>query len=126
MIAWEMIVAQCLGKGAVIDLVILPANALFRHAGGAAGFKNAEGLTVICLWPPDFIRQIAQPFILEMRELRRDILKARDLLGRIPAGFLGPIEPKRTAGLGREMPLHNFNGMRIQLCLCLLHFLIQI
>ena len=121
-----MLVTQRVGKGTVIDLVILPANALFRHAGGTARLKDAEGLAVISLWPPDFIGQITQPFILEMWEFRYNILKALDILGRIPAGFLGPIEPKRTAGLGREMPLHNFNGMRIQLCLCLLHFLIQI
>ena len=55
MITREMLVTQRLGKGAVIDLVILPANALFRHAGGAARFKDAEGLAVISLWPPDFI-----------------------------------------------------------------------
>ena len=67
--AREMLVGNFFGELAVIDLVIVPADALLGHAGGAAGFENVERAALVFLRHPDFGLQIAQPFVLEMREL---------------------------------------------------------
>ena len=64
--AREMRVGDFGGEFLVIHFVIVPADALFGHAGGAAGFKNVEGAALEFFGHPDFRLQIAQPFVLEM------------------------------------------------------------
>ncbi len=85
------------GELLVIDLVIVPADALLGHAGGAAGFKDVEGAALEFFGHPDFRLQVAQPFVLEMREALQ-AGEAFDFGGGIPAGLLGPIQPERAAG----------------------------
>src|SRR5262249_20133121 len=41
----KMFIRNFPGKLLVIDLVIIPADALFGHAGGATSFENIEGST---------------------------------------------------------------------------------
>src|SRR5262249_36834979 len=65
----KMRVGNLVGEFAVIDLVIVPADALLGHAGGAAGFKNIEWLSLELRGHPDLGLEIAEPFVLEMRKL---------------------------------------------------------
>jgi hypothetical protein len=64
----KMRVGKLAGKLLVIGLVIVPADALLGHAGGAAGFKNVERAAFEFFGHPDFGLQVPQPFILEVRE----------------------------------------------------------
>src|SRR5881394_3973705 len=98
-----MVVRNLPGEFLVIHLVIVPADALFGHAGGAAGFKNIEWTTFELRRHPDFRLKIAQRFILEMGKLKQ-VGESGDLRARVEI-FLHPSEPERAAGLGREMPL---------------------
>jgi len=41
--AREMFVGDFLAKLAVVDLVVVPADTLLRHSGGAASLENIEG-----------------------------------------------------------------------------------
>ena len=68
--ARKMLVADLVGELLVIDLVVVPADALLRHAGGAAGFEDVEGLSLERRRHPHLRLQIAQPFVLEVRELQ--------------------------------------------------------
>src|ERR1051326_8236096 len=101
-----MSVGKFLRELTIIDLIIVPANALFGHAGGAAGFENIEGPSLKAFWHPDFIRQIAQPFILKVRKLQ-NIRKTFNLGGWVPARLFRPSEPEGRAGFRRKMPLHD-------------------
>src|SRR5256885_11777379 len=66
--AREMVVGNLAGEFLVIGLVVVPTDALFRHAGGATGFKNVERPAFEFCRHPDFRLQVAQRFILEMLE----------------------------------------------------------
>ena len=65
-----MLVGDLLAELGVIDLVIVPADALLRHAGRAAGLEDVEGLALERRRHPDLRLQVAQPFVLEVRELQ--------------------------------------------------------
>ena len=95
-----MLVIERLGKLAVIDLVILPADALLGHAGGAAGLEDAKRPTIVGLGTPNLVWHVAQPLVLKVRKLRDDVIEACDLLSRVPAGFLCPVQPEWRTGLG--------------------------
>ena len=82
----------------VIGLVIVPADALLGHAGGAAGFKNVEGAALEFRRHPDFGLQVAKRLVLEMRELQ-GLGKGLDFLARIEI-LLRPVQPIRAAGFG--------------------------
>ena len=106
-------VGNLAGEFLVIHLVIVPADALFGHAGGAAGFKNGEGAALEFFWHPDFGLQIAQPFVLEMGKTL-EIVEALDGGGGIPAGLLCPIEPEGAAGVGRKVPLDDVTNVGVE------------
>src|SRR5258708_28885533 len=102
MVPWKMFVPGLLGKFAVIHLVIVPADALLGHPGRAAGLKNIKWPALILLWHPGFVRQVAEPFVLEMRKTQQ-IGKTFHFRRRVPARFFGPVEPEGSAGLRRKM-----------------------
>src|ERR1041385_3075277 len=99
MISREMRVGNFFREFAVIGFVIIPADALLGHAGGAAGFENVERFSFERGWNPNFRLEIAQPFILEMRKAQ-DIVEAFNFARGIPARLLRPIEPEWAAGFG--------------------------
>ena len=86
-VAREMLVGDLLAELGVIDLVIVPADALLGHAGRAAGFENVERLALELRRHPDLGLQIAQPFVLEVRELRDDVGEGLDFLRGIRTVF---------------------------------------
>src|SRR5688572_30203337 len=93
MITRKMFVGNLLRELAVIDLVILPADALLGHAGGAAGLENVEWLAFECLGHPDVRLQIPQPFILEMWKAE-EVGKPLHFLCWVPVRLFGPVEPE--------------------------------
>ena len=97
----------------VVDLVVVPADALLRHAGRAAGLENVERLALELRRHPDLGLQVAQPFVLEVRELHH-VGEALDLLARVEI-LLRPIEPERAAGFRRKMPRDDLLEMRFEL-----------
>ena len=104
MIAREMFVGDFFAELRVIDFVIVPADALLRHAGRAAGFKNAERLPFELRGNPDFRLQIAQPFVREMRELVH-VRERFDFLCADP-NFSSP----NRARMGSRFPARNAIG----------------
>src|SRR5579885_1086960 len=98
-----MAVGNFPGKLFVIGFVVIPTDALLWHAGGAAGFENIVGTSLVLCGDPDLGLQVAQPFVLEMREACRQVRKSLNFLARIPAGLFCPLKPKGRAGFGRKM-----------------------
>ena len=119
--AWEMRVGNLFGELAVIDLVVVPANALFGHAGRAAGFENVERSALEFRRHPDFGLQIAQRVVLKVRKLGAEISEGSHFLARIET-FLCPIEPERATALRREMPRDDFAQVGVELGLGRLDF----
>ena len=111
----KMFVGNFSGEFLVVHLVIVPADALFGHAGGAAGLKNVERTSFELRRHPDFRLKVAQGFVLEMRKLQQ-VGERFDLFARVEM-LLRPAEPERAAGLGREMPMNDFAQVGIQLFL---------
>src|SRR3954471_6422413 len=99
MITREMFIRNFLGKFAVIDAKIVPADALFGHASGAARLEDVERFSFESGRNPNFGLQVAQPFVLKMREAQQ-VVEALNLGGRIPAGFFGPLQPEPAASFG--------------------------
>jgi hypothetical protein len=97
--AREMLVGDLAGKLLVVGLVVVPADALLRHAGGPAGLEDVVGPALVLLRHPDLGLQVAQRLVLEVREAHQ-VGEALDFGGGVPAGFLRPIEPERAAALG--------------------------
>ena len=87
--ARKMGVGKFGGEFLVIRFVIVPADALLGHAGGAAGFKNIEGAALEFFRDPDFRLQVAQPFVLKVRKALQ-AAEAFDFSGGIPAGLFRP------------------------------------
>ena len=101
--ARKMVVRNLPGELLVVHLVIVPADALLGHPGGAAGLKNVERAPFVFRRNPNLGLQVAQPFVLEVRELHH-VGERADFLARIEV-FPRPVEPERAAGFGRKMPL---------------------
>ena len=101
----------------VIDLVIVPTDALFGHSGGAAGFEDVEGPSFIFFGNPNLRLQVTQPFVLEMGEAGDDVGEGIDFPRRIPAGLFRPIEPEIGTAFGGEMPFNDFTHVSIELLL---------
>ena len=76
----------------VIDLVVVPADALLGHAGGATGLEDVVGTPGVCLRYESLGLLLAQDLVVEVVEAHQ-IVEAGDLLERVPAGLLGPFEP---------------------------------
>ena len=121
-VAGEVGVTQRLGEGAVVDLVVVPADALLRHAGGAAGLEDAEGAAGVGLAPgaPDFGLEVPQVLVLEVGEPGVEVVEGLDRLGGVPVLLAGPVQPERAAGLGVEVPLHDFAHVGVERFLGLL------
>jgi hypothetical protein len=107
-----MLVLHLVGELAVIDLVVVPADALLRHARRAACLKDVERLALERGRHPDLRLQIAKPFILEMREFL-DVLHRLHFLARVEI-LLGPVQPERAARFRREMPVDDLLQVRVQ------------
>jgi hypothetical protein len=119
MVSREMLVADLLAEFAVIDFVIVPADALFRHAGGAAGLEDIKRTAPIFRGNPKLGLNVAEPFVLEVGKARDDVVEGCDFLRGIPAGLFRPIEPERGTSFGREMPANDFACVSVELFLCL-------
>ena len=117
MVARKMFVGDLLAELGVIDLVILPADALLGHAGGAAGLEDVERLALEFGGNPDLGLQVAQPFVLEVRKARDKVGEGFDFLRGIPARLFSPIEPERATGFRREMPAKDFACVSVELLL---------
>ena len=111
--AREVGVVDLVAEFRVIDLVVVPSDALLGHAGGAAGLENVEGLALELGRDPDLGLQVAQRFILEVRELQH-VFEACDLLAGIPV-LAGPIEPELAASGGVEVPLDDLQQVLVEL-----------
>ena len=114
-VAGKGLVIEGLGKLLVVDLVVIPLNPLFRHAGRSPRFKNMKGATKVGAGNPLFVRERAEQFAIEVREAE-EVVERLDLQGGIPVCFLGPVQPVRAAGLGGEMPLGHGLNMSIECC----------
>src|SRR4029077_7760514 len=117
MVSGEMLVADLFAELAVIDLVILPADALFGHSGGSAGFKDIKWTALELRRNPNLRLKVAKPFLLEMRKACDDVVEGADFLRGIPVGLLRPIEPERATSFGREMPSNHFACVSVELFL---------
>ena len=104
-----MLVGDLVGELAVIDLVVIPADTLLGHSGGAAGLEDIERLALERCRNPHFGLKVAQPLVLKMRELCH-VREGLNFLPRIKV-LLRPIEPERTAGLRRKMPRNDLLQM---------------
>ena len=98
----------------VVGLVVIPADALLGHAGGAAGLEHVVGALGIGLGDEAFGLLGAQHIVVEVGEFFRDVGEALDFLARIPAGGLGPLEPVVAAGGGREVPRDHLAGPGVE------------
>ena len=98
----------------VVGLVVIPADALLRHAGGAARLEDVVGALGVGLGHEALGLLGAQHVVVEVRELLRDVGEALDLLARIPAGGLGPLEPVVAPRLRGEVPLDHLARVRIE------------
>ena len=115
MVARKMRVRELFGKLGVIDLVILPADPLLGHAGGAAGLEDVEGFALEWRGHPDFRLEVAQRFVRKMRKLQH-VGGCRYFLARVEV-FFGPVQPEWAAGFGAEMPGEDLAQMGIELVL---------
>jgi hypothetical protein len=98
----------------VVGLVVIPADALLRHAGGAAGLEDIVGAFGVGLGHEALGLFSAEDVVVEVRKFFRDVGEALDLFARIPAGLLGPLEPVVATGLGGEVPLDHLARVRIE------------
>ncbi len=110
----EVLVGELVAEFFVIDAEVVPADALLRHAGGATGFEDVKGLACEGLRHPDLGLEVAQPFVLEVREVGDDVVVAVDLAAGIEV-FLRPIQPERAAGFRREVPVDDFADLVVEL-----------
>ena len=110
----EVLVVELVAELLVIHAEVVPADALLRHAGGAAGFENVERLAFECGGHPDLRLLVTQPLVLEMRELGDDVLIAVHHATRVEI-LLRPFQPEGAAGLRREMPLDGFTDLVVEL-----------
>src|SRR4030095_16096616 len=116
-VAWEMLVADLLAEFAVIDFVIVPADPLLGHAGGAASFEDIKRAAFVFRGDPNLGLKVAKPLLLEVRKASDDFVERADFRRRIPAGFLRPIEPEWATSFGREMPANDFARVSVELFL---------
>ena len=106
--------AELGGELLVVGLVVVPADALLGHAGGAAGLEDVVRPALVMRRHPHLGLQVAQPLVLEMRESRDEVGERLHLPSRVPAGLARPIEPERAAGLGREVPRDDLAHVRVE------------
>ena len=97
--AGEMCVGDFGGELFIVRFVIIPADALLGHAGGATGFENIEGAALVFFGHPNFRLKVAQPFVLKMRKAQH-VAESLYLFDRVPSCLAGPIEPEGAAGFG--------------------------
>ena len=109
----EKVGSVVFGKLGVVGLVIIPADPLFGHAGGAAGLKDIVGSASKC--PRDEKGRIflAQNLVIEGRELGK-VREAGDVLDWIEAERGNLVEPVWTAGFWGKMPFHHVTGVGIK------------
>src|SRR5690606_21471721 len=81
----------------VVGLVVIPTDALLRHAGGAAGLEDRVGTTVVSARYEALMWLGAQQFAVEVREAH-EVLERCDFALGIPTGGLLPVEPVGRAG----------------------------
>jgi hypothetical protein len=117
-----MLVGNLVAELGVVDLVVVPADALLGHSRGATGFEDVEGLSLELGGHPDLGLLVAQPLVLEVWELRYEVGEGLHLGPRIPAGFFHPTEPERAAGFGTEVPSDDFADVGVEGVLRLLDF----
>jgi hypothetical protein len=113
MITREVLVRDFVAELRVIDLVIVPTDALLGHPGGAAGFKDIERGASQRRRHPHFRLEVAQPLILEMRELLQ-IGDALDFLARVEV-LLRPVQPEGAPGFGAEVPGNHLAQVSLEL-----------
>ena len=102
-------------------LVVIPVDALFRHARRAAGLEDHERLALVLLRHPAFVRFLAQKFAVEVVEAI-DIGERGHFLRGIPTRLFRPVEPVGSSGLGREVPAHGLDEVRVQRCVGVGHY----
>lgn len=110
----EVFVIELVGEFFVVDAEVVPADALFGHAGGAAGFEDVVGFAFEGVWDPDFGLEVAEVFVLEVGELGDDIGVGVDFAAGVEV-FGGPVEPEGAAGFGGEVPVDDFADVGVEL-----------
>ena len=112
--AGEVGVVEVVAEFLVVDFVVIPADALLRQTGGAAGFEDVEGPVAETLGHEAFILLVAQPVVLEVGKFI-DVGEGGDFLPRVPSGLRGPIQPEGAAGFRIEVPLNHSTEMGIEI-----------
>ena len=109
----EKVGAVMFGEFRVVGHVIVPADALFRHAGGAAGFEDVVGPFAEGFRDETGGIFLAQNLVIEGLE-SLDVGEAGDVLERIEAEVRHLFEPVRASGFRGEMPFHHFAGVGVE------------
>ncbi len=111
--AREMLVVDLAAELLVVGLVVVPADALLGHAGGAAGLENVVRLALERRGHPDLGLEVAQGLVLEVRELEH-VGRALHFLARVEV-LLRPVEPVGASGVGAEMPRKDVAEVGVEL-----------
>ena len=111
--AREVRVGNLLAELGVIHLVVVPADALLGHAGGAAGLEDVIRLALERGGHPDLGLEVAQGFVGEVAELQ-EVFGLGDFLARVEV-LRGPVEPVGAAGLGAEVPRDDVAEVGVEL-----------
>ena len=112
--AREMCVGNFAGELLVIHLVIVPADALLGHAGGAAGFEDVEGPALDIFSAPRLLAADRAAIRPGNAGKRWRSAKHLTSVAGIPAGFFGPIQPEGRAGFRGKMPLDDFADVGVE------------
>jgi starch synthase (maltosyl-transferring) len=96
---WEELIIEVIAEFFVVELVVIPADALLRHPGRSARFKHNEWATCPLLGHPALVLLIPEPLILKVREFNQ-VIRRLDFFAWVPAGILRPLQPEWTSGFG--------------------------
>ena len=110
----EVLVIELVGEFLIIDAEVVPADALFGHAGGAAGFEDVVGFAFEGVGDPDVGLEVAEVFVLEVGEVGDDVGVSVDFAAGVEV-FSGPVEPEGAAGFGGEVPVDDFADVGVEL-----------
>lgn len=110
----EVFVTDFAAEFFVVGFVVVPADALFGHAGGAAGFEDVVGLAFEGGGHPDIWLEVAEGFILEVVELGDEVGEGVDDATGVKVLF-GEVEPEGASGFWAEVPLDGVADLLVEL-----------
>ena len=108
-------VREGLGEEFVVDTEILLCNPAFGYTCRTTGLEDIGWPITVCPRHPPTYGTTAEPFILEMWELRQ-IVETSDLPPWIPASLINPIEPEGTTSRRVKMPIDDLAHPEVESC----------